>query len=183
LTVVLASVTTVEKLPSGEPPERESEPQSFHDWALGSFGTWSAPLSGKQAMVQVLLPCGGGPGHDDLRYPAALRGCRRVGACFALRFSFRSQLLQRPSTAHSGLNNPILVTFRRAGFSLSPCRSQSHSMRERLAIKFSCNLSPDGEALRRFHRNKFSSSAQAANKIHSLECAISVAFVTPHEVF
>ena len=57
LTLILASVTTVEKLPSGEPPRRERPwRQSFHDWALGSFGTWGGRLSGQQAMVQVLLP-------------------------------------------------------------------------------------------------------------------------------
>lgn len=57
LTLILASVTTVEKLPSGEPP-REQRPwrQSFRDWAHGNFGTWGGRLSGRQAMVQVLLP-------------------------------------------------------------------------------------------------------------------------------
>lgn len=64
LTLILASVTTVEKLPTGAPPESETgEPpgsgpkrQSFRDWARESFGTWGGSLSGKQAMVQVLLP-------------------------------------------------------------------------------------------------------------------------------
>ena len=56
LMLVLASVSAVEKLPTGEPPEGEPKRQSFPDWARGSFGTWGGPLSGKQAMVQVLLP-------------------------------------------------------------------------------------------------------------------------------
>jgi hypothetical protein len=56
LTLILASVTTMEKLPTGEPPEGEPKRQSFRDWARESFGTWSGPLSGKRAMVQVLLP-------------------------------------------------------------------------------------------------------------------------------
>jgi hypothetical protein len=56
LTLILASVATVEKLPTGEPSEGEPKRQSFRDWARGSFGTWSGPLSGKQATVQVLLP-------------------------------------------------------------------------------------------------------------------------------
>jgi hypothetical protein len=56
LTLILASVASTEKTPSGEPPARESKPQSFHDWATGSFGTWSGRVTGKQAMVQVLLP-------------------------------------------------------------------------------------------------------------------------------
>jgi hypothetical protein len=51
-----ASVTTVEKLPTGQPPEGEPKQQSFRDWARESFGIWSGPLSSKQAMVQVLLP-------------------------------------------------------------------------------------------------------------------------------
>lgn len=32
LTLILASVTTVEKLPTGEPPDSEPKRQSFHDW-------------------------------------------------------------------------------------------------------------------------------------------------------
>jgi hypothetical protein len=61
LTLILASVTTVEKLPTGEPPEGEPKRQSFREWAQESFGTWSGPLSGKQAMVQVLLPFAAAP--------------------------------------------------------------------------------------------------------------------------
>ena len=57
LTLVLASVATVEKLPSGEPPQDERPAlQSFRDGAVGSLGTWGGRLSGRQAMVQVLLP-------------------------------------------------------------------------------------------------------------------------------
>ena len=56
LTLILASVTTVEKLPTGEPPDSEPKQQSLHDWTRECFGTWSGPLNGKQAMVQVLLP-------------------------------------------------------------------------------------------------------------------------------
>jgi len=57
LSLVLASIIAVEKLPNGEPPEQE-EPlrQSFRDWARGSFGTWGGRLSGREALVQVLLP-------------------------------------------------------------------------------------------------------------------------------
>jgi len=56
LPLILRSVARNEKVPSGEPPERESKPQSFHDWATGSFDTWGGRVTGKQAMVQVLLP-------------------------------------------------------------------------------------------------------------------------------
>jgi hypothetical protein len=57
LTLILSCVTTVEKLPTGEPPRRErSVQQSLHDWARSTFGTWGGSLNGKQAMVQVLLP-------------------------------------------------------------------------------------------------------------------------------
>jgi hypothetical protein len=57
LTLILASVTTVEKLPTGKPSEGEPKgEQSFKDWARESFGTWGGSVSGKQAMVQVLLP-------------------------------------------------------------------------------------------------------------------------------
>jgi hypothetical protein len=56
LMLILASVTTVEKLPTGEPQESEPKRQSFSEWMRDSFDTWSGPLSGKQAMVQVLLP-------------------------------------------------------------------------------------------------------------------------------
>ena len=56
LPLILASVGTTGKMPSGEPPEREQTPQSFHDWTAGNFATWGGRLSGKQAMVQVLLP-------------------------------------------------------------------------------------------------------------------------------
>jgi hypothetical protein len=50
LTFSLVSVTTVEKLPAGEPPENQTgEPkrQLFRNLARESFGTWSGPLSGK----------------------------------------------------------------------------------------------------------------------------------------
>jgi hypothetical protein len=72
LTLILASVTTVEKLPTGEPPQCERPvQQSFHDWARSTFGTWGGSLSGKQAMVQVLLP-----------FAAAAVGMTAIGIIF-----------------------------------------------------------------------------------------------------
>jgi len=56
LPLILAAVANNDKLPNGEPAEHASAPQSFHDWAAGSFRTWGGRVSGKQAMVQVLLP-------------------------------------------------------------------------------------------------------------------------------
>ena len=72
LTLILASVTTVEKLPNGEPPQRQrSVRQSFRNWALGTFRTWGGSLNGKQAMVQVLLP-----------FAAAAVGMTAIGLLF-----------------------------------------------------------------------------------------------------
>jgi len=57
LPLILASVGGNDKLPNGEPAESVVKPrQSFHDWVVGTFGTWGGRLSGKQALVQVLLP-------------------------------------------------------------------------------------------------------------------------------
>jgi hypothetical protein len=74
LTLILSSVTTVEKLPSGEAPRHErSMQQSFQDWARSTFGTWGGSLNGKQAMVQVLLP-----------FAAAAVGMTVIGILFHL---------------------------------------------------------------------------------------------------
>ena len=57
LPLILAAVGSNDKLPNGEPAERPpAKQQSFHDWVAGSFGIWGGRLSGKEAMVQVLLP-------------------------------------------------------------------------------------------------------------------------------
>jgi hypothetical protein len=56
LPLILASVNTAADSPSGAPPPRDAKRQSFHDWAAGNFATWGGSLSGRQAMVQVLLP-------------------------------------------------------------------------------------------------------------------------------
>ncbi len=55
LPLILASVARTEKVPSGEPPEREFKPQSFR-LGDGKLRHWGGRVTGKQAMVQVLLP-------------------------------------------------------------------------------------------------------------------------------
>ncbi len=56
LPLILSAVSNNDKLPNGEPAAGGPKPQSFHDWAAASFATWGGRLSGKQAMVQILLP-------------------------------------------------------------------------------------------------------------------------------
>ncbi|HLL29121.1 MAG TPA: hypothetical protein VKT73_15895 [Xanthobacteraceae bacterium] len=41
----------------GSPVSGEhKENQTFHDWAGGEFETWQSRLSGKEAVIQILLP-------------------------------------------------------------------------------------------------------------------------------
>ncbi len=56
LPLILAAVSNNDKLPNGEPAERAAKPQSFKEWETGRFSTWGGVLSGKEALVQVLLP-------------------------------------------------------------------------------------------------------------------------------
>jgi len=43
-------------LHNAAPNETRSSEESFHDWALEDFATWTGRLDGREAAMQILLP-------------------------------------------------------------------------------------------------------------------------------